>query len=80
MRRIDLRWWIFAVIAALLLPLASPAVAQLQTGDLYGKVADQKGGALPGVTVTLTGIGSPQVQTTNADSPRSDAARVRPHG
>jgi hypothetical protein len=59
------RWWIFAVIAALLLPLATPAVAQLQTGDLYGKVSDQKGEALPGATVTLTGIGSPQVQTTD---------------
>src|SRR6185369_11919531 len=65
MRRIDVRWWIFAVIAALLLPLATPAVAQLQTGDLYGKVSDQKGEALPGATVTLTGIGSPQVQSTD---------------
>jgi hypothetical protein len=67
MRRIDVRWWVFAVIAALLLPLASPAVAQLQTGDLYGKVADQQGQPLPGVTVTVTGSGSPQVQTTDKD-------------
>ncbi len=67
MRRIDVRWWVFAVIAALLLPLASPAVAQLQTGDLYGKVADQQGQPLPGVTVTVTGTGSPQVQTTDQD-------------
>jgi hypothetical protein len=67
MRRIDVRWWLLAVFAVLLLPLATPAAAQLQTGDLYGTVVDQQGQALPGVTVTLTGIGSPQVQTTAAD-------------
>jgi len=42
------------------------AFAQLQTGNLYGTVMDEQGGALPGVTVTLTGPGAPQVQVTNA--------------
>ena len=42
------------------------ALAQLQTGNLYGNVTDEQGAALPGVTVTLTGRGAPQVQVTNA--------------
>jgi hypothetical protein len=54
-----------AVFVALLLPLASPAFAQLQTGDLYGTVVDQQGQPLPGVTVSVTGIGSPPVQVTD---------------
>jgi len=53
------------VLAMLLLAIAVPALAQLQTGDLYGTVADDKGQPLPGVTVTLTGVGAPQVQVTD---------------
>jgi len=67
MRRIHVRWWALAGFVVLLLALAPPARAQLQTGDLYGRVVDQKGQGLPGVTVTLSGIGSPHVQTTEAD-------------
>src|SRR5215203_3507010 len=52
-------------MAALLLAMAVPAFAQLQTGDLYGTVSDEQGQPLPGVTVTLTGVGAPQVQQTN---------------
>ncbi len=61
-------WGRAVVVAALLLLVtAGGAVAQLQTGNLYGTVKDVKGGgALPGVTVTLTGVGAPQVQVTNA--------------
>ncbi|HET9766225.1 MAG TPA: TonB-dependent receptor, partial [Thermoanaerobaculia bacterium] len=51
---------------ALSLLLCGAAAAQLQTGGLYGTVSDQQGAALPGVTVTLTGQGAPQVQVTNA--------------
>ncbi|HEV8242331.1 MAG TPA: carboxypeptidase-like regulatory domain-containing protein, partial [Thermoanaerobaculia bacterium] len=55
------------LLAALVLLLAgAPAFAQLQTGNLYGEAKDQSGGVLPGVTVTLTGGGAPQVQVTNA--------------
>jgi hypothetical protein len=57
----------FAVLVVLLLAAAFPAAAQLQTGDLYGTVKGADGGALPGVTVTLAGIGSPKVQVTEAD-------------
>ncbi len=61
------RWGRFvAVAAALLLVSAGAAVAQLQTGNLYGKVSDQTGAALPGVTVTLDTGEAPQVQVTNA--------------
>jgi hypothetical protein len=35
------------------------------TGNLYGSVVDDKGDALSGVTVTLSG-GAPQVQVTDA--------------
>ncbi|HEV7504907.1 MAG TPA: TonB-dependent receptor [Thermoanaerobaculia bacterium] len=51
--------------AALLLLLALPALAQLQSGNLYGTVKGPNGETLPGVTVTLTGSGAPQVQVTD---------------
>src|ERR1700730_14149560 len=35
--------------------------AQFQTGNIYGKVQAKDGSVLPGVTVTLTGVGAPQV-------------------
>jgi hypothetical protein len=57
---------IVAVAALLLLVAGGTAFAQLQTGNLYGTVTDDQGAALPGVTVTVTGGGAPQVQVTNA--------------
>jgi len=62
---------IFRSLAALLIVLAfglAPAAAQTgQTfGELVGKVTDDQGGVLPGVTVTLTGpaaMGSPTAVT-----------------
>ncbi len=59
-------WTRAFAIAALALLVAGGAYAQLQTGNLYGTVSDEQGSALPGVTVTLTGGGAPQVQVTNA--------------
>ncbi len=60
-------WGRAVVVAALLLLVTGgAAVAQLQSGNLYGLAKDTKGGALPGVTVTLHGNGAPQVQVTNA--------------
>ena len=57
------RW--AAVLLGLLafVPLAS---AQNLTGNIYGTVVDEQGGRLPGVTVTLTGIGAAKAQTTDA--------------
>ena len=53
-----------AVVATLL--IASAAPAQLQTGNLYGRVVDEQGVALPGVSVTLSGHGADQLQVTNS--------------
>jgi hypothetical protein len=52
-------------IGALLLLLALPALAQLESGNLYGTVKDPTGETLPGVTVTLSGGGAPQIQVTD---------------
>lgn len=62
-------FWRKALVVAAVLLLASTgaAFAQLQSGNLYGTVSDNQGAALPGATVTLTGIGAPQVQVTNAE-------------
>jgi hypothetical protein len=55
-----------ALVAAWLLAMvALPVCAQQQTGDLYGTVTDEQKQALPGVTVTLTGVGAPQVQQSD---------------
>jgi hypothetical protein len=56
-----------AVILLLLAAAATPALAQLQTGDIYVTVQDEKGQPLPGATVTVTGIGAPRVETSNAE-------------
>ena len=56
-----------ALTALLVLLSGAPAVAQLQTGNLYGTVTDEKGSALPGVVVTVIGASAPpQEQVTNA--------------
>ncbi|HEV3459345.1 MAG TPA: carboxypeptidase-like regulatory domain-containing protein, partial [Thermoanaerobaculia bacterium] len=61
------RWGLAAVLATVLSLLgAGAAMAQLQSGNLYGKVSDQTGAALPGVTVTLDTGEAPQIQVTNA--------------
>src|SRR5688572_15150568 len=50
---------------ALFMSLSTPVSAQLQTGSLFGSVDDPEGKPLPGATVTLSGGGAPQVQTTD---------------
>src|ERR1044071_6505787 len=53
--------------AALLIALfAVSGYAQFQTGNIYGKVQAKDGSVLPGVTVTLTGIGAPATTVTDA--------------
>lgn len=48
--------------------LAVPIFAQfgVAVGNLHGKVVDEHGGVLPGVSVTLTGLGAPQVVFTDS--------------
>src|SRR5260370_27524790 len=54
------------VLVGLLLLAGAAAFAQLQTGNLYGKVSDQTGAVLPGFTVTPDPGKAPQVQVTHA--------------
>src|SRR5947208_10931759 len=55
------------IVAAMCVALlAGSALAQYQTGNIYGKVQAKDGSVLPGVTVTLTGIGAPQTAVTDA--------------
>ena len=51
---------------AVLLGAAGAAFAQEETGNVFVVVSDTEGTLLPGVTVTLTGIGAPRVQVSNA--------------
>jgi hypothetical protein len=52
-------WWV-----VLLLWLAvKPAASQQTTGEIIGKIIDESGGVLPGVTVTIRGVGVPGAPT-----------------
>lgn len=62
-----LRRWLALAAALLLLVAAPPLAAQQQSGNLYGRVTDTSGAALPGATVTLTGVGATQVQQTDTE-------------
>ncbi len=55
-----------ALAVTLLLAISGAALAQ-ETGSLYGRVTDNNGERLPGVTVTLSGVGAAQVQVTEAE-------------
>src|SRR4029450_10520645 len=64
-----------SLLAALLVLFGSvvPAEAQRTTGEIVGKVVDESGGVLPGVTVTLKGAGvagTPSVVTGEAGTYR----------
>jgi hypothetical protein len=57
----------FLFLAAILAVVSNlPAGAQLQTGNVYGNVTDDKGTALPGATVILDGGGALQEQKSDA--------------
>jgi hypothetical protein len=60
--------WMRAVAIAMLVSLlaASGAYAQLQTGSITGEVNGSDGASLPGVTVSLTGVGAPQNTVTDS--------------
>ncbi len=57
-----------AVVTSLVLALALTGVAFAQdsVGNVYGRVTDDKGERLPGVTVTLKGPGAEKLQVTDA--------------
>ena len=62
------RGWRCALMLGTILSLvAAPGLlAQAPTGNLYGTVSDNDGELLPGVTVTLTGLGPERTQITDA--------------
>jgi len=45
------------LVLLLVVAVAAPAAAQRTTGEIFGKVVDESGNILPGVTVTLRGAG-----------------------
>ncbi len=48
--------------------MATSLAAQMRTGNIYGKVTDTDGNALPGVTVTLTGsLTAPMTSISSAE-------------
>ncbi|HEY3054012.1 MAG TPA: TonB-dependent receptor [Thermoanaerobaculia bacterium] len=55
-----------SIVAVLIALLAVSAHAQFQAGNIYGKVEAKDGSMLPGVTVTLTGVGAPQTFVTDS--------------
>jgi hypothetical protein len=58
---------VIAPVTLALLLFTTSALAQLQTGNLYGEITDNQGAALPGVTVTVMGGPAPQVEITDAE-------------
>jgi hypothetical protein len=58
---------LISLFACSFLLLGSPAAAQIDTGVIVGRVSDDSGGVLPGVTVTATqqGTGLVSTSTTN---------------
>ncbi|HSB62338.1 MAG TPA: TonB-dependent receptor [Vicinamibacteria bacterium] len=69
MRRLVAERFGLLCVAGALLLAAVPAFAQRTTGQIVGTVTDESGGALPGVTVSLSGptIVGTQTSTTNED-------------
>src|SRR5262249_52458032 len=57
--RTGARTWAPVAALLVLLCLASAARAQQLVGNVFGYVTDEQGGRLPGVTVTLSGVGAP---------------------
>ncbi len=57
-------WWLFACLWIVI--GCSISSAQSLTGNIYGRVADDQGGVLPGVSVALTGIGGEQTAVTDS--------------
>ena len=60
------RFTAVVVAAVCSLLIAVSGFAQFQTGNIYGKVQAKDGSVLPGVTVTLTGVGAPENTVTDA--------------
>ena len=66
MKRCPPLWYRAAWAAMLVSLLTVGAYAQTITGNIFGTVLGNDGAALPGVTVTLTGVGAPQTTVSDA--------------
>ena len=60
------RFGISLLLLAALLSVVPLAGAQTLTGTIVGRITDEQGGVLPGVTITLTGKTGSQTQVTDA--------------
>jgi hypothetical protein len=58
-----MRGRLIGLAAALVIVAADPCVAQVETGEIAGRVTDNSGAVLPGVTVTVSGPALIQPQT-----------------
>jgi hypothetical protein len=56
-----------AALAVLLVSTALMAAAQSSTGSISGQVTDERGGVLPGATVTVRNIGTAATRTAQTD-------------
>jgi hypothetical protein len=57
-----------ATVLALLIGVV-PAAAQTNTGQISGTIKDSSGGVLPGVTVTVTNVGTGSSGRTSPATP-----------
>ena len=55
-----------AILILIILFCCATTFAQFQSGNIYGRTQAKDGSALPGVTVTLTGVGAPQTTLSDA--------------
>ena len=58
---------ILSLVCILMICLVVPALAQVTTADITGRVVDQNGGALPGATITATNTASGQSRSTQSN-------------
>ena len=67
-----------AVLSCLL--LAASAAAQITTGDIVGRVADESGAVLPGATVTVENVGTHDVRSPVASATGDYVVNLLPIG
>lgn len=60
-------WLRPSILAVTIVLAAMPALAQVESGNLFVRAENSEGEPLPGVTVTLQGAGAPQVQVTGTN-------------
>ena len=59
--------WIYVLVLALFAGLSNAALAQGLNASVSGTITDPQGGVIPGVTVTVTNIGTSLSKTVKSD-------------